>query len=500
MTHASILPRALVLPFERLAGNWPAICVQVATKWRRQNLVARFMLISSFGVGLAMVVLGKWVTAEIEKGVIHNTAAAAALFSDSLIEPHVQELKLRSDLSPESRRMLDGLMAPQLAGKSIIAYNIWKGDTIVYSSKSELIGRSFPPTEARARAWSGQVIPTFPKPVTTGTIAEELLHLPILEIYAPVRETGTHRIIALAETYEIAAPLRDDLEDAWADSWRMVGAVTLSMIALQFGIVMSGSRTIDNQRQELSERIALLTGLLSENETLRNRSHDANRRVTEINERFLRQIGSILHDGPIQLLSMVQLRLGCLRRNMRRVAGDADAQMTREAEEDVCVVEEAVSESLEEIRSVAVGLVPPEVEKLELDEALRMAARRHQRRTGKEVACDIGKLPKCIPLALKSCLYRFAQEGLNNAFRHADGQGQVLKAQVAGGRIEVSVLDAGPGIVPNHAYDGIGGQGLPLLRDRVESLGGEFKIQNRDPHGVCLMASFAVPTEQVAAA
>ena len=143
--------------------------------------------------------------------------------------------------------------------------------------------------------------------------------------------------------------------------------------------------------------------------------------------------------------------------------------------------------------------MPPEVEKLELDEALRMAARRHQRWTGKEVACDIGKLPARIPFALKCCLYRFAQEGLNNAFRHADSQGQVLKAQVADGRIEVSVLDAGPGIIPKHAYDGIGGQGLPLLRDRVESLGGEFKIQNRDPHGVCLMASFAAPIEQMAA-
>jgi signal transduction histidine kinase len=457
------------------------------------------MLVSSLSVVLAMIVLGKWVTAEIEKGVIHSTAAAAALFSDSLIEPHVQELKLRSDLSPESQRLLDRLMAPQLAGKSIIAYNIWKGDTIVYGNRSELIGRSFPPTEARARAWTGQVVPAFAKPASTTGIPEELLHLPILEVFAPVRETGTNRIIALAETYEIEVSLRDDLADAWAGSWRAVAAVTLSMIGLQLGIVMSGSRIIGNQRQALSERIALLTGLLAENETLRNRSHDANRRVTELNERFLRQLGSNLHDGPVQLLSMTQLRLGCLRSIMRHVSTAADAQLIREAEEDFRIIEEAVSESLEEIRNVAIGIVPPEIEKLELDDALRMVARRHQRRTGKEVVCDIAELPEGITLALKSCLYRFAQEGLNNAFRHADGVGQVLKAQVADGRIEVSVLDAGPGIVPDHAYDGIGGQGLLLLRDRVTSLGGEFKMENRETHGVRLKASFAVPVEQVTA-
>ena len=46
--------------------------------------------------------------------------------------------------------------------------------------------------------------------------------------------------------------------------------------------------------------------------------------------------------------------------------------------------------------------------------------------------------------SLKVCLYRFAQEGLNNAFRHAGGRGQALSARCDGDLLEVVVTDDGP--------------------------------------------------------
>jgi signal transduction histidine kinase len=500
MTEASTPADAVALPLNPLARLWRSLSSPFTAQWRRRTLATQFMMVSSLAVIIAMFALGKWITRQIETSVIHSAAASTALFSDSLIEPYVQELKSKSELSPENQKMLNRLLAPQLAGKSIIAFKIWQGDTIIYSNRTELIGRSFPSTEARARAWTGQVVPAFGKLSGSDDIAEAKLPLPILEFFAPVRETGTNRIIALAETYEVAAVLRDDLADALKESWLTVGGVTLAMIGLQLGIVMRGSRTIDSQRQALSDRIDALTHALADNKILRARSHDANRRVTEINERFLRQLGADLHDGPVQLLSLTQLRLGCLRDIVRRVSANGDAQLARDAEEDFRVIEEAVSDSLDEIRGVSVGLVPPEIEQLELSDALRMAARRHQRRTGKEVACDIGKLPDSVPLALKGCFYRFAQEGLNNAFRHAKGVGQVVTAKVSDGSIEVCVLDRGPGIVAGQAYDGIGGQGLLLLRDRVESLGGTFAIESRKTGGVRLKAVFDVTEEQLIAA
>jgi len=128
------------------------------------------------------------------------------------------------------------------------------------------------------------------------------------------------------------------------------------------------------------------------------------------------------------------------------------------------------------------------VEKLSLAAALDMAARRHERRTGSVVKRDIRDLPKHVPLSLKACLYRFTQEGLVNAFRHAGGQGQEIVACWEEDRIEVSILDRGPGLSRSVAFKENGGQGLIGLRDRVESLGGEFSIDQRPGGGTVLTA------------
>lgn len=445
---------------------------------------------STISVVAVMYVLGHWISAQIVQGVVHSSAAGIALFTDSLLEPVVQELAVGDYLSDESKRKLDRLLAPQTAGKPFIAIKIWQGDRIAYANRPELVGQSFPPSATRARAMAGHVVAKFGTEGGIDDDHENKLNVPILEVHAPVRQTGTKRIIALAETYEIASTLQEDLEAARYTSWLVVAAATLAMIVMQLGIVLGGSRTIDTQRQELSEKVVSLTKLLDENEELRRRCYQSNRRVSEINERLLQKLGADLHDGPVQLLALTQLRLGCLRTVLQVMSANADPAIVADAEEDFRVAREAVSASLQEIRAVSIGLVPPEIERLELDAALRMAASRHEGRTGKAVDCDVAELPANLPVAVKSCLYRFVQEGLNNANKHAGGIGQGVSARSVGGIIKVDVFDSGPGLDVAKVYDGIGGQGLMLLRDRVETIGGKFEISNRVPAGVRLTARF----------
>jgi hypothetical protein len=73
----------------------------------------------------------------------------------------------------------------------------------------------------------------------------------LLEIYSPIRANRSGEIIAVAEFYEVAVGLEQDLFEARLNSWIMVGAVMMSMAALLFGIVASGSQTIGRQRRAL---------------------------------------------------------------------------------------------------------------------------------------------------------------------------------------------------------------------------------------------------------
>ena len=176
-----------------------------------------------------------------------------------------------------------------------------------------------------------------------------------------------------------------------------------------------------------------LSRLLSENlEFAASRIRNAHHRSTEINELFLRRVSAELHDGPAQLLGFGLLRLDALRPLKQEPSWLDRRTEPCEAPDEFETVRSALADALNEIRVISAGLAPPELIDLSLSEALEMAASRHARRTGTTVGSDIGGLPDCVDASLKVCLYCFAQEGLNNAFRHASGRGQALSARCDG--------------------------------------------------------------------
>jgi signal transduction histidine kinase len=70
------------------------------------------------------------------------------------------------------------------------------------------------------------------------------------------------------------------------------------------------------------------------------------------------------------------------------------------------------------------------------------------------------------------------------------GAGRSYRPATTRDGIEVSILDAGPGLDKDKAFSEDAGQGLVGLRDRVQSLGGEFHASSRPKGGTCLTAAF----------
>lgn len=140
---------------------------------------------------------------------------------------------------------------------------------------------------------------------------------------------------------------------------------------------------------------------------------------------------------------------------------------------------------------MSAGLTLPELSSVAPDEVLRLAVRNHERRTATSVSCDVEGLPQHLPGPIKACLYRFAQEALNNAYRHAGGRGQTVRGKYRGNMIEVEVADAGPGFVPDSKIVG-SHLGLLGMRERVVSLGGTLEIDSRPGSGTRLTTRFIV--------
>ncbi len=224
--------------------------------------------------------------------------------------------------------------------------------------------------------------------------------------------------------------------------------------------------------------------LLAQNAELRRQIDESQRRLVEINDMLLRRVGVELHDGPAQLISFALLRLDGLRSPGSTLYGSATPG-------DLERIRAALQEALAELRSMAAGLTLPELSCVSPADVLRLAVRKHERRTATTVACELEGLPEQVPAAIKSCLYRFAQEALNNAYRHAGGRGQAVRAGCCAGTIEVEVADTGPGFEPG-GENGGGRLGLLGMRERIMSLGGTLEIESRPGLGTRLTTRFKV--------
>ena len=212
----------------------------------------------------------------------------------------------------------------------------------------------------------------------------------------------------------------------------------------------------------------------------------ADARANRMAERLLRQVGAELHDGPLQMLAMSVLRLD---RVSRFADGDACFQPGK-AHQDILFVRDALRDSIQDIRNITAGLNLAEIETSGLAHVVRTAVQRHEARSRLRVTCDLPPWLPDLPPGLKVCVYRVIQEGLNNALRHANGNGLAVSIVTTAGGLELLVRDDGLRTKKASAPSYSGGQGLLCLRDRVEALGGTFSVGSRPEGGTVLCARF----------
>lgn len=445
---------------------------------RTQPLVLQF-LVAGAGVMLAaMLVIGTWITARIEQSVVDNTASAAALYLGSFVAPISQDLADNETLSEPATRALRESFEASGLGERIVAFRIWKpGSRVIYATDPAIVGKRFEPTEALKAGWSGRVSGSFADLATRQGIPDVMPDVPLLHVYAPLREVWSGRIIAVAEFYEIATDLRRDLADARLMSWFLVAGVFFLSGLLLLGIVRAGGRTIARQEAMLREQIAESRSIADQNSDLRHRAIGASARATAQAERSLRRVSADLHDGPAQYVALAAMRL------------DSMVPATPAGQAEATTIRGALQSALAEIRTISRGLSLPDLECLSVDDIVARAVDSHRRRTDSRIDLRYDGPPDpALDASARICLYRFLQETLSNAARHAPGARVSIEVAARGDAVTTRVRDDGPGFEPDAI--GIrpdGGEGLAGLRDRAESIGGDLDIDARPGKGTTLV-------------
>lgn len=459
------------------SGDWHAFlgrATALRAGWRGLDLAQRYLVAALFAViafaALASIWLGDQAGLDRARG---ETQAAVALIHH-IVEPLVQGLPATENVSNAATAAFDNLMsAPDVAAK-VAALRLWHPEgTLVYrSDRAPGAAHDAPPS------------------VLDQSTLEQERGVTLFETSVPIHKTGTREVIAVAQLYGVAGAGGGD--PAGILSWLGLGVLALAMMAVPFRMVQDASTKLAGQEKVLAEQKTELARLTSRNEALRKLVDLIHRRGMEHNERLLRRIGSDLHDGPAQHLALVLLRLDELVPALEK-PGKGSAPAKSGAPDTLETVRRATADALKEIRHISSGLALPELQKISLKDALLIAVRAHQRATGTQVAATFEDLPARLPLPMTICLYRFAQEALNNAFHHAGAAEQRLSARYDGATICVEISDSGPGFAVEQIAAGGERLGLSGLRYRVESVGGSLQINSQIGRGTQLTVQFRNP-------
>lgn len=447
------------------------------------SLATRFMLVSLAVLAVAMVGVGAWVARLIEDGVVQRTAAATALYVDSLVAPALQGMAGGSEPTAEGIAELDWLLGETPLGQQVAEFRVWDtGGQIVYSTEPGTVGETIPVADELAQALAGRVSADIGD--AEGEV--EAGRDDLLEIYSPVRGRGSDKVIAAAEFYFAADDLWSDIASARRQSWLVVGGAALLIYLPLAVFVRRASATIARQQSALAAQVTRLTDVLGQNAELNGRVRGAAARAVALNERFLRRISAELHDGAAQDVSLALLRLDHVR---ARCTGPDGGSRAADTERDLDLIESSLRHALQEVRGASSELLLPHLEALTVAETLDRAVRGHRRRTRAEVTVDARGVPERAALATKIALYRIVQESLANGWRHAGGAGQAVSVRGNGaGRLRVEVDDRGPGFDPATLGTSAEHLGLVGMRERAESLGGAFRVDSAPGRGTRIVA------------
>ncbi len=445
------------------------------------SMARRYLLLS-----LVFVIVGGGVVAYalgqlIETSAINRTTSVTAFYVESFVAPQLQSLTTSTSLTQPEIDSLESLLSESALAEKIVSARIWSLDGhILYSPLPELIGRQFLMDGDRAVAAAGGVTGGLSDLSDPENAYERLHWNRLIEIYLPVRASGSDRIIAVAEFYQLADELEAEVNRDRLIAWGLVAAATFLAYLALARVVRQGSETIVRQDGELREQVGQLSTLLGQNARLSDRIRQAAARTTALTELERRRIGVDLHDGPSQTLAFAMLRLDTIEGRLEAAGQPGDA--------DLAAVRDALQEALSEMRAIAAGLRSPELEQATPVDIVRRAVADHERRAGARASVDVQQIPPSAPLATKIALYRILSEALSNAARHGDGAAiDIRVAADHDGMLVIEVRDKGRGFDPDHV-PGAGHLGLAGMRERAELLGGRFEIESAPGAGTWVRA------------
>jgi PAS domain S-box-containing protein len=202
---------------------------------------------------------------------------------------------------------------------------------------------------------------------------------------------------------------------------------------------------------------------ITERKRAEDELRDLSQRLIRAHEEERALLARELHDDVTQRLAVLAIDVG-----RAELAAPDGAQA-----ETMRAVREGLARLSEDIHSLAYQLHPSVLEELGLADALRTEFERTGRRGRVELSVELDPLLPAVGRDAALCLFRVAQEALNNVIRHAGARAARVALRQRDGGLLLGVRDDGVGFDPGRAREGRS-LGLASMREGGGGLKGRL--------------------------
>ena len=221
----------------------------------------------------------------------------------------------------------------------------------------------------------------------------------------------------------------------------------------------------------------------------------ANKRLVSSREEERLHMARELHDQSVQDLISANFQLSNIQRSFDALAQD-------ELLDKLELLRSDIVEVIRQLRGMISDLRPAGLEEFGFEEAFNgFVAKLERSREGKipRVSLDVYSGVDFLPAPVVICLFRAAQEALNNTVKHAEAKHVKLRLENVQNSVYLRIEDDGRGFeMPEHISDFLQGEhyGLAGVLERVQLMGGHMTLRSQRDIGTELAVSIPVKADE----
>ena len=188
---------------------------------------------------------------QLEQNALQQEAADAADQVILIVGPNLTPADLTGPLDPARYAQIDSRIREDVLQAHVVRIKIWNpAGLLIYSDDKSLAGQTYPLTDELSKALGGNIATEVSTLNQAENVGERALYSRLLEVYVPIRLTGSDQIVGAYEIYHDLSLLDPIIASTRRFVWFGVGLGFLFLYGALFVLVRNASRELARRNSE----------------------------------------------------------------------------------------------------------------------------------------------------------------------------------------------------------------------------------------------------------